>query len=313
MRIGPTVPQTGTQPSIGDVVRQPAQPQGFRSTLVGETRNSFSFRQIVSTMLSSITRFFRWVFSWLCCSKEERASQAIDYFRVVDTGRQKTKYRLVLQGKGTENELRFASKSVFLEGISFPDKKMRSHIRDMLLHIIEEERLDSIRTSYLKDAKTLWDCGLRTKSSVFFDPSNPKAPLNKWIKKVARKASKHPALEVVEDATMRSVIEDATDAETMDIRHHTFQPELARRKLKGVEHSLGYSFDINEHIKRAGEEDSYYRRCLEELMKDGEIADQSDPIQAELPLEALFALADAAKSPVDRAITQSVVAIFYNE
>ncbi|NGX38544.1 MAG: hypothetical protein K1000chlam2_01718 [Chlamydiae bacterium] len=120
--------------------------------------------------------FFVWIFqkiwtwfqSWF--KKPEPKSTTIEFFKVGGSNGS-VKYRLIRNGKKTDNEVELAKQAVILEGITFSGE-MQSHLPEMLQEVMKNEKMDAVKTVNFSLAKRLWMCGLKTDNEISLSSRN---------------------------------------------------------------------------------------------------------------------------------------------
>ena len=118
--------------------------------------------------LGSKPSWFSWVltkikgfFLWLFCLKPQRSTT---YFRITDDDT--VKYRLVLCGRGSENEIHFSHNTASIKLIEIVDKDRRDDIAGMLKEMVKRENIRFLTTQDIQTAKFLYDFGFQTNSQL---------------------------------------------------------------------------------------------------------------------------------------------------
>lgn len=143
-----------------------AKPQAFRlppPSLASDTLAEGESTSTFSWVWGKITGFFSWLFG--CGTKQEVKDS--NFFR--DCDGKEVKYRLLVDGKGTENEIRLTPNSAMLNGIEIPDEAKSDEVGAMLKEMMEKENIHTLTTYELEKGKLLFDLGLEAKGALSFD------------------------------------------------------------------------------------------------------------------------------------------------
>ncbi len=175
--------------------------------------------------------------------------------------------------------------------------------------MMKAEKIDCMQTNNLSRAHLLWKAGLKTKSLINFNL----APdlLNTFIREVIQKAMDNKgamyaaaqnALLRLEGSLVHSVVyEQYAVADSFD-------PDLCRVMLDDVAQLFNYPFDLAAVIRKAEQEHEVdYARTLKSISPhNSNIRGPVVDYQFEIFLEDLFILMEATKTPMNRAIIQTL-------
>ena len=235
--------------------------------------------------------FFVWVFhkiwTWLSSWFKKPEPKAIECFKVDDSDG-KIKYRLIKNGKKTENEIEFAKQGVILEGITFSEE-MESHLPKMLEEVMHEEKITSMKTVNFQWAKCLWKCGLKTENTIPIKSSDK--PVIDILKKAMQQRTlldpkAKESLERVELAISQSLLSDAIAPGT-----GSFDKVGATSSFSLLKSQLGESWIIPEIEGQSASLQSI-RASMADTMEVDKV------VEFEIPLQDLFVLIDAIKTPM---------------
>jgi len=96
---------------------------------------------------------------------EKKKLPKLEFSKSVHPEQKLIVYRLIVDGKITENEIKLSkgSQYIYLHEMHFAPE-MRQHVSATLDHIVEQEQISKIVTRNLEHARILFECGFRTKS-----------------------------------------------------------------------------------------------------------------------------------------------------
>lgn len=305
MRTGPisrseNIPTPPIPHSVSDFDRQ----LQFASSLQGlGTAAKQTVLPVLAFLREKIVSFFNWIYSWFITPPKPKV---VDYFKVIEG--HAAKYRLILNGKQTDNSVRFSHTSSSLQELSLPDQ---NNLSKMIALIMKREKIDAIQTSKLQYAHILWKCGLKSESAVMCNLRTA-SPLNLLLKSVLQQAFQNrrslnslarAALARIEDLIVQSIIGEQV-THLMELED-CFDPSPCRGNIDVIEEILGSRIDLAGVIKRAEAEkkDPQLIHSLKATAQSQEKMIPDDPtIEFGLRIEDIFILIDATKTPLNRFI-----------
>lgn len=253
--------------------------------------------------------FFNWIRSWFVSPPEEKD---LEYYKIKAADGNEVKYRIIIDGEGTDSEIRLGKKYASIH-ISNPDVKDIAKLSEVIDQVMKTEKIDCIRTNYPSQAYLLWKSGLKTDSLINFNlaPDNQ----NKFIRDVIQlamvnkgtlKSAAQHALLRIESKIVRSVVY------AQYAFANTFSSNVCRGMMNDVERLFNYSFNLQPLIEEAEREKEvdYAKtlKCIANLNvnNNGPAVDY----QFEIFLEDLFILMEATKTPMNNAFIHLSSTIF---
>lgn len=250
-----------------------------------------------------------WFRSWFHSKNSD--SEPI-YYKIATSQGGANKFRLLKDGKKTENAIHISRNSAQLYGISFPDRWAFDALPKMLLQIMEDEHIGSIHTCNLSSARHLWRAGLHT-STVFNIGIPGETHSDQYFIKLVQLACRRKqslddtgrkALEIVEEHIAMMLVSDGYNC-TGNLSQ-TFQDEIfffqhtfpgidlygAAKRLKN-RHELPTVLAMLDHFM--GEIERAYPHGFER-----------PPPTVDLPFAALCGLSSSLKVPFGKRVCQSI-------
>ncbi len=262
----------------------------------------------------------------------------VGYYKQAGSSKKEVAYKMVRQGKVTENVIRLGPKYADLTDISFPKAKHRIDLPDILNKMMEEEGIDGIRTNSLTRAYQLWTCKLRTDAMLKYKLEG-KDQLNLFIREVIEKAMANPsslpmharqALLRVESMMIQAIVADHLFENTEDMslqdlhqavtnaRDRTildeFNGELCRCRITQLEELLDYHFDLQAITRLAiDDKQEQFVQLLKMIPADPRVMYARHPFKFEILIEDLFILMEATKTKLNRGFIQRLPTITFTK
>ena len=246
--------------------------------------------------------FWSWLISWI-----PRRSQPKEwvYFKIENGEEEVNKYRLLKEGKRTENVISMGQKTIYLNEFSFPDPSALHDLPLMLEQIMEREQIDVIQTKSFAIAIRLWKCGLKTDGTWTLNISS-RAPVGRLFSRVINRAMNerhtlnHKGLSALEGIEEKLVMAIVTDAFTQE----THLPTFFRQAISDLERAFpaSYLLDASTRIME-GSELQITKAMVSDFREEIPYAIPHGlglPISVDLPIALLFELATAMDISIDR-------------
>lgn len=145
---------------------------------------------IVQMVKNWVFRFFQKC-SMICFSRRNQPGFLQDAFtckKVPSEDHNAQNYRVYMNGFATHNWIQLTKRGDFGEiRFFFPDKKVASECKKLLLQICEAEAIDAFHTTDLFTMKVLWRIGFEVKGQIHYAPRSLEGN-DRFIKNLIRKA-----------------------------------------------------------------------------------------------------------------------------
>jgi len=270
-------------------------------TILQEFREKRKF-SIFSWIAKQFSSLWSWLVSWI-----PRRSQPMElfYFKIEDGEEGVNKYRLLKEGKRTQNVVTMGKKTAYLNEFSFPDSSALQDLPKMLDQIIEREQIELIQTKSLQVAWRLWKCGLKTKSVWTLDICPP-TPVGQRFVQIIHKAMEDRqtlgqealcALEQIEEELVKAVVTDAF-MQQIDLQIF-FQHEISELERVFPEAELwNASARVmeNSELPTIQSMTSDYQMQVPCAIPHGLDVE----MKVDVPISLLFTIANAVALPIDR-------------
>ncbi len=215
------------------------------------------------------------------------------------------KYRLLKEGKRTENVISMGQKTIYLNGFSFSDPSALDDLPLMLKQIMEREQIDEIQTRSFAIARRLWKCGLKTDGTWTLNISS-RAPAGRLFSRVINRAMNerhtldHKGLSALEGIEEKLVMAIVTDAFTQE----THLPTFFQQAISDLEGAFPASHlrDASTRIME-GSELLTTQAMVSDFLKEIPCAIPHGlglQMSVDLPIALLFELATAMDISIDR-------------
>lgn len=251
-----------------------------------------------------VIAFFNWIRSWFVSPPSKEKD--VDYYKVKGPDGDEMRYRLVVDGEGTDTQIRLGQKYAFLQDIT--NVKNISKFSEMIDLMMKNEKIDGIQTKNLKLAHRLWQAGLKTTSPITFNLSSElyhtfiQGVIQKAIdNKSTLNAAAQNALLRVESKIISSIVDPLSS------------PSACRTNIDEVERFFKYNIDLRPLIHQAeAEKNGEYVKILK-MIPAGHDNNIEPVTEYEFFLEDLFILMEATKTPMDRAIIQPLPTLTFTK
>ncbi len=289
----PTIVSQRPMPDSHDQIVQVGL--SFHSSMeVSSARRSYPpFRAAWLFVKKMISSFFAKIFSWFHYQEEK------PYFKMKDSKTGEVTFYVCKDGRRTVKKLTFGLTKAHLSGISFSDLDLRK----TLLEIIDREQIDQIIVTSIRNAKMVWDCGLKTATALVFKPAG-QDPFNKRLLEMLKCAFKKPSPAIaslllnIQKEMVVSVITDAiapiANALIVPDQADKIDVNLANAKIEKLGNLIGHPIDM-EGLLKSVEKDEYLRETIEKI-KEASKARQQVPFYKSLPVVSRFV---AKSTPVE--------------
>ncbi|MDN3506717.1 MAG: hypothetical protein P0S96_05765 [Simkaniaceae bacterium] len=183
----------------------------------------------IAFLWGKISSLFSWILSFFI-ARDKPVEQR---FHKVDVNGQTIRYRI----NGTENEIKLGCRCVRLDELDFPDKGEEDDLAEMLMHIIEQEKIDVIETHNPYHAWLLFGAGLKTKGEIPFRPDR-KTPLDTLIHSVLNRPKDRNLARKIEAKFILCILAGAIDM------HNALDLNKAGEELCRLERAIGRKIDL---------------------------------------------------------------------